>query len=86
MEIGAWDVRRSDLLVDMLYAMGKAVGYDFNKTQIKNGTYSPTAHGRIEEEQGRFRTLVLELLEGKRDLPMRVTNIRPQSNTARPES
>lgn len=85
MEAGAWNVRRVDLLVNLLYAMGQAVGYDFNKTQIKNGTYSPTAHGRIEEEQERVRTLVLELLEGHRDLPMRVTNIPPQNNTTPPE-
>ena len=38
---GAWNIRRVDLLVDLLFAMGKCVGYDFNKTQIKNGTYSP---------------------------------------------
>lgn len=55
MEAGAWAVRRVDILVDMLYAMGNSLGYDFNKTQIKNGTYSPGAHGRIETEQGRIR-------------------------------
>jgi len=81
MEASAWNVRRVDLLVDLLYAMGQAVGYDFNKTQIKNGTYSPTAHGRVEEEQERVRKLVLELLEGERDLPMRVTSIPAQSAT-----
>lgn len=80
MESNAWGVRRTDLLVDLLYAMGKCVGYDFNKVQIKNGTYSPTAHSRIEDEQTRIRAMTLELLEGKRDFPMRVTNIPPQSN------
>jgi hypothetical protein len=73
MEAGAWNIRRVDLLVDLLFSMGKSVGYDFNKTQIKNGTYSPTAHGRIEGEQGRIRELLLEVLDGKRDIPMRVT-------------
>ncbi|MFY8126478.1 MAG: DUF6680 family protein [Hydrogenophaga sp.] len=79
MESEAWNIRRVDLLVELLYAMGKAVGYDFNKTQIKNGTYSPTAHGRIEGEQERIRAMTLELLEGKRVLPMRVTNISNQN-------
>src|SRR5262249_23256013 len=76
MQPDAWNVRRVDLLVDLLYAMGKAVGYDFNKTQIKNGTYAPTAHGRIEEEQTRIRTMTVELLEGRCVLPMYVTNLR----------
>lgn len=71
----AWGIRRTDLLVDLLYAMGQALGYDFNKTQIKNGTYMPTAHGQTEEEQDRVRRLVLEVLEGRRDLPMRIMNI-----------
>lgn len=75
MEPGAWNIRRVDLLVELLYSMGKCVGYDFNKTQIKNGTYSPTVHGRIEDEQSRIRSMTLELLEGKRPLPMHVTNL-----------
>lgn len=75
MDPEAWNIRRVDLLVELLYAMGKCVGYDFNKTQIKNGTYSPTAHGRIEEEQSRIRSMTLELLEGKRPMPMRITNL-----------
>lgn len=75
MEPSAWNIRRVDLLVELLYSMGKCVGYDFNKTQIKNGTYSPTVHGRIEDEQSRIRFMTLELLEGKRPLPMHVTNL-----------
>lgn len=75
MDPGTWNIRRVDLLVDLLYAMGKCVGYDFNKTQIKNGTYSPTVHGRIEDEEGRIRSMTLELLEGKRHMPMHVTNL-----------
>lgn len=70
-----WDLRRVDLLVELLYAMGQALDYDFDKTQIKNGTYSPVAHGRIEEEQQAVRTRVLEVLEGKRAIPMLVTNL-----------
>lgn len=80
MEPSAWNIRRVDLLVELLYSMGKCVGYDFNKTQIKNGTYSPTVHGRIEDEQSRIRSMTLEILEGQRPLPMHVTNL-PTSNT-----
>lgn len=34
----AWNDKRVDLLVDLLHAMGKSLGYDFNKTKIKNAT------------------------------------------------
>lgn len=77
MEAGAWNQRRVDLLVELLHAMGVALNYDFNRTQIKNGTYMPTAHGTQDEEQRRFRALILELLEGNRVLPMHITNIPP---------
>jgi hypothetical protein len=80
MEEQTWAVRRVDLFVDMLYAMGKTLGYDFNKTQIKNGTYLPTAHSRIEEDQSRIRSMILEALDGKRAVPMFVTNIPSPSS------
>jgi hypothetical protein len=74
-----WAGKRVDLLVDLLHEMAKTLGYDFNKTQIKNGTYAPVGHDRLQQEQEAVRTLVLELLEGKRDLPMRVTNLPVQA-------
>lgn len=83
MDTSAWTTKRVDLLVDLLHAMGKGLGYDFNKTQIKNGTYSPVAHGRIESEQERVRQLTLELLDGKRVLPMFITNLPRTDDSAR---
>jgi len=74
-----WALRRRDLLVDLLHAMGQCLGYDFDKTQIKNATYSPVAHGRIEEEQQAMRNLTLELLDGKRALSMFITNLPTNS-------
>lgn len=73
-----WAMKRVDLLVDLLYEMGNSLGYDFDKTHIKNATYAPMAHGRIEEEQQAIRSQTLELLAGKRVLPMFVTNLSSQ--------
>jgi hypothetical protein len=74
----AWADKRVDLLVELLYVMAKSLAYEFNKTQIKNGTYSPTAHGRVEEEQEKLRQFAIEWLEGKRSMPMFVTNFPDQ--------
>ena len=82
METQIWSVRRVDLLVDMLYEMGHSLGYDFSKTSIKNGTYNPTAHGKAEEEQQRFRALFLGLLEGKGSFPMHITGWAPMDGEA----
>jgi hypothetical protein len=72
-----WNVKRVDLLVELLYHMGQSLNYDFDKTQIKNGTYSPIAHGKIEEQQEAIRQGVIDIMEGKRVLPMYVTNFPP---------
>jgi len=69
-----WGIKRIDLLVELLHKMAVVLGYDFDKTHIKNSSYSPTAHGDIEDELRAIRKGLIEVLEGKRDLPMRITN------------
>ncbi len=73
-----WGEKRIELLVELLYVMGQCLDYNFDKTQIKNATYAPIAHGRIDEEQQAIRTHTLELLQGKRVLPMFVSNLPAQ--------
>lgn len=59
--------------------MARVLEYDFDKTHIKNSSYSPMAHGNIEEQQEALRRGLIELLEGKRVVPMYVTNLPAQS-------
>ena len=75
-----WGVKRLDLLVELLHTMAQVLDYDFDKTHIKNSSYSPVAHGTIEEEQRAIRKGLIEILDGKRVVPMFVTNI-PQAPT-----
>ena len=82
----AWGDKKIDLLGDLLHAMAQCLGYEFNKTQIKNASYSPVIHGRIESEQERVRALTLDLLEGRRSLPMHVTNLPNQQPAQMPNS
>lgn len=70
-----WAVKRIDLLVELLHKMAQVLEYDFDKTHIKNSSYSPIAHGTIEEQQQALRKGLVELLEGKRVVPMFVTNL-----------
>ena len=69
-----WAVKRVDLLVELLHKMAVVLDYDFDRTHIKNSSYSPVAHGDIEEEQRAMRKGLIEVLEGKRHLPMHITN------------
>ena len=70
-----WVVKRVDLLVELLHKMALVLDYDFDKTHIKNSSYSPMAHGNLEEQQETLRRGLIELLEGKRAIPMFVTNL-----------
>lgn len=69
-----WGIRRVDLLVNLLSSMAVALDYNFDKVDIKNGIYSPEAHGRIENDQEAIRNGFRELLEGKRPIPMFIVN------------
>lgn len=42
--------KRVDLLVELLHRMAQVFDYDFDKTHIKNSSYSPMAHGNVEDE------------------------------------
>ena len=69
-----WNIRRIDLLIDLLDAMGKSLDYNFDKTHIKNSTYSPRAHGKIEDEQEEIRQGIITLLNGKISIPVTIRN------------
>lgn len=65
-----WGIKRVDLMVELLYKMADVLDYDFDKTHIKNSFYSPMAHGVTEEEQAALRRGLLDILEGKKHIPI----------------
>jgi hypothetical protein len=65
--IAEWIV---DLFTDLLHEMAVCLGYDFDKTHIKNSWYSPEAHGTIEEQWNEIRGALADILLGKRYLPV----------------
>jgi hypothetical protein len=70
-----WALRGRDLFVELLHKMAKVLNYDFDKTHIKNSSYSPVAHGNLEQELQMIRTLLIEMLQGNR--PLQVTMYDP---------
>ncbi len=75
-----WVTRRIDLLVDMLQKMAAVLRYDFDKVRIKNSAYAPRFYGDLENEQQTIRRGFVELMEGKRVVP--VVIIRPPKGTS----
>lgn len=70
-----WESRRAELLVDLLFEMSKSLGYNFDKVQIKSGSYYPSGYGETETDNYNTRKLWLEILNGKRTLPIHETDI-----------
>lgn len=85
MAIEQWNLRRVDLLVDLLHKMAQVLDYSFDKTTIKNSSYYPRGFGALEEEQGAIRRGVKELLDGQRPLQMYVTNFPPLDLSVMPQ-
>ncbi len=57
--------KANDLLADLLVAMGKTLGYDFDRVYVKKAFYYPEGLVNIEQEQRALRKAVLNLLSGQ---------------------
>lgn len=66
------DEKANDLNASLLAAMGKAVGYDFDKVYLRRGGYYPEFFANVEKENHALRRQLLELLDGtgRRKLPI----------------
>ncbi len=69
-----WNIKRVDFLVELLYNMAQVLDYEFDKTHIKNSSYSPVAYENVDEEQRLLRLGLIDVLNGKRPLPMTIIN------------
>ena len=65
------DVSRT-MTAKLLADMGACLGYDFDEVYLKDHAYQPRGHGEIEEEQHALRKLQLQVLNGKRRLPVAI--------------
>jgi hypothetical protein len=63
-----WSEKSLDLFIQLLSAMGTALGYRFGQVDLKKGAYAPIVHHTDEAAQRELRTRALELLSGKSPL------------------
>ena len=70
-----WAARQIELLVELLYSMAKTLGYDFDKTHIKNQAYFPEGYGEMETDQIAIRKTLVDILNGRKSFPVTVTNL-----------
>ncbi|MCL4837056.1 MAG: hypothetical protein KJ058_03700 [Thermoanaerobaculia bacterium] len=72
-----WSSRGDDLFIDLLFVMARCLGYGHERSDIKSTSYFPMAHGKLEDENARIRLGLVELLEGKRSIPIAPPAPRP---------
>jgi hypothetical protein len=58
------------LRANLLMAMGRCLGYDFDEVLVKKGSYYPIGLGDVEAEQHAIRRGVLNVLSGKGRIPI----------------
>ena len=75
-----WFDKNDELLANLLLEMGKSLGYNFDKLLIKRNIYSPVGHGKLERENQVIRESLIEVFQGKRNLPLEIISPEEQSN------
>jgi uncharacterized protein DUF6680 len=65
-----WNNKSNELFIELMHAMSIALGYDFDRTAIKNTSYMPTAHGAELDEQAVIRKGFAAIFKGEKIFPM----------------
>jgi hypothetical protein len=66
--------RATDLLIDLLDAMSKALKYEFTKVELRRGAYYPQGHADERSDMAIIRKSLVKLLNGGPPLPMAVVS------------
>ena len=70
----AWTQRADDLFIELLFALSEALGYSFDRVQLRRAVYRPRAHGDVEIRQDIIQRGIAGLFTGHTSLPMKVTD------------
>jgi hypothetical protein len=72
---------RDDAFNEMMFEIGKHLGFTLDKRELAKYSYAPQGWVNIEAEQNAVRQLALELLQGKRPLP--VSPFQPSTSASK---
>lgn len=76
--IDAFIRERRDLFFDLLHEIAKDVGFNLDKRDLERAAYVPAGWENEQAEQQALRRFMLEMLDGRRGLP--VSQFLPQGN------
>jgi hypothetical protein len=72
---------RDDVFNEMMFEIGRNLGYSLDKRELAKYSYAPQGWLNIEAEQGAIRQFAIELLQGKRGLP--VAHFQPSPSASK---
>lgn len=85
-QFAMWADKGDELFTTLLYKMSNTLGYDFDEVQLKRDCYRPVAHGNLEEEQHKLRTALIEVMEGRKPLPIKQFEEKPSEDAKQKNS
>ena len=71
---------RDDVFNELMFEIGRHLGFSLDKRELAKYSYAPQGWVSIEAEQNALRQLALELLQGKRPLPVAPFQPSPAAN------
>jgi hypothetical protein len=72
---------RDDAFNEMMFEIGKHLGFSLDRRELAKYSYAPQGWVNAEAEQDAVRRLALELLQGKRPLP--ISPFQPSPSAAK---
>lgn len=73
--IEAMFAQREELFINLLFAMARALGYEFDRVQLKKSWYTPAAHNELEARQSSLLEAATEVFAGRNAI--KVTPVPP---------
>lgn len=67
-----WRRRGNDRILELLVAVSQALGYSYDAVDLERDAYAPIAFFNLEFEQLALRKFLLDVVTGKRAIPMEV--------------
>ncbi|MGO4390536.1 DUF6680 family protein [Variovorax sp. M-6] len=67
-----WGATSEERFVNLLAALAKANRYNFERSQLQSGGYTPMAYTNVDQEQQALRMGLMQVIGGYRTLPVEV--------------
>jgi hypothetical protein len=79
-----WVKRDEDYLVELLAALSRVLGYDFDTLRLKRAIYAPSANAEHQSDSEMIRRSLADILSGKQAIPVRLTDVPTTPAPQRP--